>query len=360
MLPGIFVRIIAALSLVVSLSSTAGDVVALYNANVVMTAEMTQKQAARQALQRVLIKVSGSLNVAEHSDVRKQLSDATDYLLSYQFDLQDQQRIYRAQFDQQKVDKLLRDAGLAIWGKTRPSTLIWLAEQQDEEFNRTIISEQSQSQSKELVLQRGKERGLDLSFPLVDLDDLMRVSVYDVWGRFLQPVVDASQRYQADSMVIARIYQQKQIAEGMDESLAKVVWHLDWSFVLGNRVEQQSAEDLERDVVISQMVNSIADTLANRYAIEANTNPVSHYIELTVTNISGLAVYENVRIFLKQLTAVADVTLSHISGTNGRYRLRMVGSEQDLINALELDSRMQRVVDQFGQPVKQLEFVWAP
>ncbi|WP_416308682.1 DUF2066 domain-containing protein [Neptunicella sp. SCSIO 80796] len=353
--------VVFALSLFVSSAAMAGDVTALYDAKVEMGNTTDQDDAAKQGLQQVLIKVSGNRDVLSQPLIRQNLANATDFLLSYQFNIEQQKRIYNASYDQQKVDKLLRNANLPIWGKTRPATLLWLVEQPDEtSFNRALISEQSQSHIKDKVLQVAAERGLDMSFPLLDLDDLMNVSVYDVWGRFAAPVIQASQRYNTDSLIIGRIYQYKQQAEGLDDSLAQIKWRLDWRFILGDSQFQGNVEDIEQDAVIQQVIDTVADQLASRYAIDAQSSAVSQWIELTVNNISGLEVYENVRRFLNQLTAVADVTLSHINGRKGTYKLRMIGTEQDLINTLKLDSRMQRVVDQFGQPVAELEFVWAP
>ncbi|WP_438863733.1 DUF2066 domain-containing protein [Neptunicella sp.] len=341
-------------------TALAGEVASLYNANVLMTNSIDQDKAAREGLKQVLVKVSGNRDVLKQSLIRANLAKATDFLLSYQFNVVQQSRVYTARYDQSKVDKLLRTADLPIWGKTRPATLIWLAEQSNDDFNRVLLSEQSQSPIKDQVLQVASERGLDMSFPLLDLDDLMKVSAYDVWGRFSSPVIKASSRYQVESLVIGRIYQSKEPMESPDDEVAQAMWRLDWSFILGNEQIQGSFADLNQHDVIQQLVDTVADHLASRYAIDTQTSAVSHWLELTVNNVSGLEVYENVRLFLNQLPAVGDVSLSHISGRKGTYKLRMIGTEQDLINALNLDNRIQRVVDQFGQPVAELEFVWTP
>lgn len=360
LLRNIFRLVFLLLSLSLFNTIMAGEVTSLYNATVRMTNGIDQDDAAREGLKQVLVKVSGNRDVLKQSLIRANLAKATDFLLSYQFNVVHQSRVYTASYDQSKVDKLLRSANSPIWGKTRPATLIWLAEQPSDDFNRVLLSEQSQSPIKDQVLQVASERGLDMSFPLLDLDDLMNVSAYDVWGRFATPVIKASARYEVESLVIGRIYQSKQPAEELDDSAAQIMWRLDWTFILGNEQVQGSLADVERDEVLQQLVDTVADHLASRYAIDAQTSSVSHWLELTVNNVSGLEVYENVRLFLNQLPAVGDVSLSHISGRKGTYKLRMIGTEQDLINALNLDNRIQRVVDQFGQPVAELEFVWTP
>ena len=53
---------------------------------------------------------------------------------------------------------------------------------------------------------KAKERGLPLSFPLMDLTDRTTISIYDVWGRFVQSLTQASHRYSVDNVIGARVY----------------------------------------------------------------------------------------------------------------------------------------------------------
>ena len=47
--------------------------------------------------------------------------------------------------------------------------------------------------------------GLPVSLPLMDLDDNMAVTATDVWGRFADPVLKASQRYGAEMVVLGKL-----------------------------------------------------------------------------------------------------------------------------------------------------------
>ena len=48
-------------------------------------------------------------------------------------------------------------------------------------------------------------RGLPLVMPIMDLTDLSAVTITDVWGRFSQPVAQASARYMAEAVVVIRV-----------------------------------------------------------------------------------------------------------------------------------------------------------
>lgn len=47
--------------------------------------------------------------------------------------------------------------------------------------------------------------GLPVSIPLMDLDDNMAVNATDVWGRFADPILKASQRYGAEMVVLGKL-----------------------------------------------------------------------------------------------------------------------------------------------------------
>ncbi|MDN4504182.1 DUF2066 domain-containing protein [Alteromonadaceae bacterium BrNp21-10] len=348
------------LLLIVSGWATAGEVKGLYNAQVALDMSTSQQQAAQQGLAQVLVKISGSYTILKEDMVQRQMRSATDFILSYQINKQQQQRVYNASYDSGKVDQLIRNSGFPIWGSTRPAILFWLAEQQSDTFNRVLISEQADSSLKKEIQQFVQLRGLDLGFPLIDLDDLMQVSVYDVWGRFAENISMASSRYDADAVLIARIYEHKEQLDNVDELLNKVVWRIDWSLINRGQQTNGSVEHVERQQVIAQLINSVADELASRYAIEAQSNGTGEPIELVVNNVSSLQIHEDIMQFFNQLSAVTDITLIKLAGRKGTFRLRLLGDEADLRTALQLDDRIQRVVDEFGQPVPQLEFVWAP
>lgn len=165
----------------------------------------TQKSAAKKALREVFLKMSGSSETLSNAGVRAALASPEALLRSYRYSYNGDETYYVAEFDSSKIAEILQREMLPLWGDRRPETLIWLAIQ-DEKENKVIIDEALNHPISEAINTTAKERGLPLSLPLMDLTDSVNISTYDIWGRFVEPVRNASERYQVDNIIAARVY----------------------------------------------------------------------------------------------------------------------------------------------------------
>ncbi len=164
-----------------------------------------QQKAAKQALREVFLKMSGSTESLSNPGVKAALSSPQSLLRSYRYSYEGSETYYVAEFDSTKVGEILQREMLPLWGDRRPETLIWLAVQDDNE-NKLIIDESLDFPIAEALRTTAQERGLPLSLPLMDLTDNVNITTYDVWGRFVEPVREASHRYSVDNIIAARVY----------------------------------------------------------------------------------------------------------------------------------------------------------
>ncbi len=81
-------------------SGHAAVIEGLYKASVKIDNQSTrqQKRAARNALEQVLVKISGSRQLLKDGEVNRYLSRADDFLLSYQFERRADELFYNAEF----------------------------------------------------------------------------------------------------------------------------------------------------------------------------------------------------------------------------------------------------------------------
>ena len=352
----------------------------LYDAKVEVSeqTEKAQLSAARAALRLVLIKVSGSRDIVEHQDIRQKLRSASDFMRAYRFDSQDGKLFYLASFDSQKIDKLIMEAGFPIWDSRRPDSLLWLAIEDPNSLQRSILAEGKHDELLEPANQVANSRGIKITFPLMDLDDLQQINLYDIWGRFSHIIESASQRYAPDIIMSARFYQGKsQLAADLPENAeeneeengdsqaidegAFQPWRADWLLLNNGSIEsgQLSAGD---SAELSQLlVELLADKLASQYAVDNKAlSAIANKVQLKVINIESLAAYVEVARFLSSLTLVSKTTLVKQWGSEATFELEVFGQEADLVNALLLDKKLSAKLDDFGLPGTQLEFVWAP
>tara|TARA_Y100000310_G_scaffold287930_1_gene313170 strand:- start:7277 stop:8674 length:1398 start_codon:yes stop_codon:yes gene_type:complete len=167
--------------------------------------QRTQQAALKKALRQVFIKMSGSTHVLDNAGVRAALSSPQSSLRSYRFAYENGQTYYVAEFDQAKLNEILQREMLPLWGDRRPETIVWLVEEGENE-TRSILDESVNTELQLALKKTAKERGVPLSLPLMDLTDNVNISTYDVWGRFVEPLRQASVRYNIDNIIGARVY----------------------------------------------------------------------------------------------------------------------------------------------------------
>jgi hypothetical protein len=357
------------------LNSAAGNaaiVMGLYDAKVEVTeqTERAQKSAARDALSQVLIKVSGTRDILEHQDIKQTLRIASDFMRAYRFDLQEGTLFYLASFDAQKIDTLIMEAGFPIWDSRRPDSLMWLAIEEPTSLQRSVLAEGSHGDLLNLANQAAKSRGIKISFPLMDLDDLQQINLYDIWGRFSKSIELASQRYAPDIIMSARFYQRKsqsaaemEINDGaqlIDEEQIQP-WLADWLLINNGSSESGQFSAGDSGELTQLLVELLADKLASQFAIDNKAlSAIANKVQIKVINVESLAAYIEVARFLSSLTLVSKTTLINQWGSEATFELEVFGEEADLVNALLLDEKLSPKLDNFGQPGTELEFVWAP
>ncbi|MBT1065152.1 DUF2066 domain-containing protein [Bowmanella sp. Y26] len=353
----------------VALTVQAALVPNLYDARVPIAQQSpkAQQQASREALRQVLVKVRGNRDILESQPIRNKLTSAESFISQYRFDTLEGQSYFVATFDNQRIDELIRSAGFPIWGSRRPSSLIWLAVENPENGERNIVSEQSLSPYRQQVLATAEARGIAVNLPLMDIDDVVRVGVYDVWGRFIDSMVDASSRYQVESVVLARVYPRRAEVPAQEEEMLaeaqeaqELGWQLDWNFALGAERDSGSLQGLSAEALLQDFIDLHADNLSARYAIHNDVEQQGNIVYLQFNNINDLSLYAQVSKLLSSLSVVSQVSLEQQNNSTSIFAVRLLGTEQDLLNAISLERHFQRQLDEFGQPVESLQFNWVP
>ncbi len=375
----------------------------LYAAKVPVSSQSgkAQEQAIQLAFKEVLVKVSGSRELLEDNVIRTRVRNARQYLRQYQFenvqsdspsnDNSQQQLYFLANFDSVKVDGLLLDAGFPIWGSHRPSTILWLAEE-NESLERQLYSEYTDTNLKHHFLDGARRRGLSLVFPVLDITDLSNAGLYDVWGRFTDNIINASQRYDLEIVMSARVYPQQDLAtdfenesnsltdnaadeltEQSNETLvntspeAELIdenrgWQVDWFIFMDGEMQTGTVLGEDRSYISNVLVDLLADKLAAKYAVRASVglNGLGAQSEITLMNISSVDAYVHAKRYFESLQAVTVVQLTSLKEQRAVFNVSLVGRIDDLINTLLLDDKVRRVTDAFGRPTGELEFVWNP
>ncbi len=317
----------------------------------------TQQRAEKRALEQALVKMSGRSDIVDLPSVRRWIANPQQFLRSYQYESDQNQQLFVAEFDYQVLLQRLHSEGLPVWGNRRPESLLWLAIE-GERGQRYIVDEAQLSSITQKVRQRAVERGVPLSLPLMDLVDNDAITMYDVWGRFASSLTEASKRYGVDFVIGARIYAADEDDSAI-EGGAEGKFATDWIFVGRTETEFGSLYGDSKDELAVAIIDAFADYLGQNYAVIAGKEDGQpNTVQISVANINSLEKYIHSQRYLESLSVVRKATLSKQAGSVATFDIELVGTVRDLTKSLSLQSRLLPVNDTFGQPLDGLNFYW--
>ncbi|MFT4929094.1 MAG: hypothetical protein ACI8WB_005224 [Phenylobacterium sp.] len=350
----------------------------LYQASVTVVDQTrdARVKAQREVFAKVLVKVSGNSDVLKNPAVKTAVRRASQYLNQFEFS-RDSDNVpqIEASFDEGKVNRLLRQQSLPIWGKRRPSILLWMAGEDQQSGARGVISRESNPQLLSQIEQLSKDRGLPIIFPLYDLEDNKEVSASDVWGYFFAHINQYSLRYNSDAMVISRFWHQPptedteatpDVAPAVNDSADTIKdnnWHLQWRLYEKEELVEIKTISGELTKLMDTLVQTTADRYAAAYAVDSkNLGADATRIVLTVRNVGQIADLIHAEQLLTSFSAVSDVLLKSINNDVAEFEIVLLGELLDLMQGLDLEERFQRIYDPLADKNSdQLDqFRWTP
>src|SRR6185503_18938856 len=263
--------------------------------------EGSRDAAFADALKTVLVRVSGqrdaALRVGEVSDPRK-------YVQRFGFTADN---VLQVLFDSASVDQLLSKAGLPIWGRERPATVVMLGVEEASGSWRWLAAD-TPARERDALEKIARQRGLPLKWPVMDAQERTAASSES------PGLMQAAARYEANAVLVGR-------ARG-----GVVQWTL-----LSNEGAAQASGGLEDGIHLA------ADTFARVFA--ASGSSLGSVI-VEVAGISDLNAYATTLNYLEAMTLVRGVALEQVTGEKMRFRLSVRGDAATLRRAIALDHRL--------------------
>lgn len=271
-----------------------------------------------EALKTVVVRVSGQRDAPARLGAA--LNDPRKFVQRFGFTVDN---VLQVGFDSVSVDKLLQDAGLPIWGRERPATLVLLNVVEPDGYAHWISGDQPNAQ-KDVLSRIARQRGLPLKWPAVDpqgLDD--------------SSALQEAERYGANAALIGR-------SQG-----GAVRWTL-----VSSEGSSQTSGGLEEGVHLA------ADTFARVFA--ASGSSLGNVV-VEVSGIGNLDAYAATLNYLEGMTLVRAVALEQVAGDTMRFKLAVRGDAATLRRAIALDSKLVSQDDLAAPPTgERLTFRYRP
>ena len=319
------------------------EVADLYQGTIVVESRDNEKErlnALPSALRQVLIKVTGNPAILSQSIIRQALSNAEDYVDTYSYrnvsgtidsDLDPVSSIeLSVTFSKAEILNLLDSANISLWPGNRPYTLVWLVAQGERGVRQIVGSSSNEfNEVINLLEMEAGNRALPLLLPILDFEDLRAVSTIDVWEMNAEKLLQASSRYQSESVLVTRLY-----------------------ITLGGDVVGKSSYLFRGQVFELEMFEEPVENFL-RESVALATNEISAYysvllsgtdsnVEVNLT-VEGIANAEDYAALLKYVTRLTDVNNYQIAGVENQtimLRLSTGGQIRQLIEAIALNRTM--------------------
>lgn len=294
-----------------------------------------RRGAEREALARVLIRLSGDPDVAERDELAAALRAPQNYFVRSGYarirdpDLlqmhPDARWLLELEAERDGVLRLLTEAGIPAWTGHRPDVLVVIMR---EEPNGERVILDPRSDAARALLRVGRERGLPLTVPLMDLDDQLALDASALWARFDDASVALQQRYQPDAIVMLRLYQ---------DALGR--WVADWDGEVGGELFAAAAEVEESAAAAALLVDRLAARLTARYALRLGGDADSLWLQ--VDDIPEVAAYAGLMRYLDSVSGVNRVELVQVRDRSLLLRLESSDDAERLLDLLRLEGRLE-------------------
>ena len=267
--------------------------------------------AFRQALRQVLVKVTGVRRIADEELLDRLVGNAQGLVQQYQLrtaavrhgeTIVQEPRLW-ARFDETAVDRLVGEAGLPVWGRTRPSVLVWIASEID--ATQRMVGSEGAEEITELIRNGADSRAVPLVLPLLDLEDQALAGPPELWIDAEDRIRAASERYQPGGILIGRI-------DG------GVLWEARWSLLLPGAAQRWTSEGDEFDLVVDEGVQEAIDALVAHFVSAAPQTGHSTVV-VSVSGVHDFMGYARTMRYLESLDEVESIDV--LAVVSGRLRL---------------------------------------
>lgn len=302
-----YASLIVLLSLIYSTSNASEP--GLFVAEVIAEdqSESLRNSLLPNALQQVLIKSSGDVNLAKDPKVKLILSQAPQLLQSFSYKqriayntkgIAEQHQYLIAQFEPSSIERILSSLGRNLWSE-RPTVLIWLVIADGP--NKRIANADEISALWALT-ETAKKRGVSLAFPEVDAKDLALTNADSLWAGTSATVMRTASRYNASVVMIIRLSQQSG------------AWSANYTMTDGGKPQNWSGQYTDANTALAAAGNDLSDRLEHWYSLQKSEQTSVDY-KIKINGINSIEDYNRALSYLTELSVIRKLEVIGAEGT---------------------------------------------
>jgi hypothetical protein len=323
--------------------SFAVEVENLYQGKVLVQ-DRTQKSrmsAHQRAISQVFAKVTGDKAILENKKIQNTVNyRSANFIMSYTYVTDEHDRTFLVdEFDQKRIDELLKEVGASIWGKRRPQTIVWLVK--EEGIQRNIVDPVYDPQLADFIEQSASDRGLPIQIATKQLASSNQVYTSDIWGRFYSPILEASKSINIDNVLIARM---RYVDKNIDTDF-QTGWLLEYQLIDANGQQFSLQQNSNQFDALRNMIDDLGQHYAKQYAVDS-MQLQSDTIELTLSDYDNVINLTKAEKLLSSVSAVETISLKQLSKNKAYFDIKLTGEPLDLVRGIELLPQFKQLIQQ--------------
>ncbi len=330
-----------------SLAASTGN---LYESSIKVADNKTEKELIAESFAHVLIKVTGHSDITASPAYPSLLAKAQDAISQFRYDYKFpetvdsatadegseskksvQEKWFWVRFNPGIIDTMIKQAQLPVWGKVRPDTLIWFAQEMN--GKRILQSQYEQPEVYQIFKQRALYRGIPLTFPFLDLQDQNNISAADIWGNFNDAILLASRRYQSQVALTIRLEQGK-----------NGIWSSQWNLLMLGQVQSWRLQDKDKQHLLAAGIDELADRLARQFAQTGSRNDDgANNVLVQINNVTNFREFQELDDYLRNLATIKSLDLMQTQQDKVFYKITYRTDKKALIQEIRLGDLLNSV-----------------
>lgn len=295
-------------------------------------AEAERQTLFKQGLIQVLEKLSGETGFEKDEKVKQALTHITDYVEQYAY----QGNALNVRYSTDLMNRLMNQSGhTAAWGQRRPNVILWLAIEENQQ--RRLVGAETDPALQAQLEKWAASKGLPVVLPLMDLEDVSTVTVTDVWGQFHNTLQQASKRYDAEIVLVAKL---------SHNPASEKPWVATWQLYSANENPSWTVSGVTQEEVLVQGIDSTSHYLMGRFGQKhlPRTAMSDKPFLVAVDNVQNGNDYTNVEKYLTSLQPNNAINVRRIEGELAVFEItpRSGNGREAFEQALQLERHLQR------------------
>ncbi|CAM2770962.1 DUF2066 domain-containing protein [Vibrio rarus] len=296
-----------------------------------------EELARREGMRDVIVRATGDSASLESAVIQKALTQSSRFLSTITPAEKNGQPLLKMSFNSRQIQSLLAQANLPFWPEERARLLVWVVE--DNGYDRTISWEQSERTSVANLRYIAGMKGLPITVPVGDIDDITSIKATEVWGGFTKQISKSSRRYSdADAVVVARITR-----KGNQQHLRWTLYDDKPQFIADTQIASVSGEATGTNKQVTEnMVAELGRYYAKKSSAKSN-GEIASSMNVKFSGVKGASMFFHIERYLENLPSVASVDLVHTVGQEVNFQVNLITEQADFERQLLRNKRVIKI-----------------